>query len=156
MIVEVTPTKKPKTKATTNVINVFIFESSSINIDMLSFKKFLNNLEEQTGTTPTTGTAPTAPAAPTAGNQSSAPNQSSTPNQAGKQMQINPVVRKKLDAAAQKNSAALRLYQTGKTKDAIDTLRKDPNFQLAMQDLTKTNPPANASQLVNVALGGNP
>jgi len=165
MIVEVTPTKKPKTKATTNVINVFIFESSSINIDMLSFKKFLNNLEEQIGTTPTTGTAPTAPtapAAPTAGNQSSAPNQasapnqSSAPNQAGKQMQINPVVRKKLDAAAQKNSAALRLYQTGKTKDAIDTLRKDPNFQLAMQDLTKTNPPANASQLVNVALGGNP
>ena len=116
---------------------------------MLSFKNFLNQIEEQVATTPTTGTTPTAtttPAKPTGAAQ-----------QAGvaKTQQIPPATRTKLDAAAQKNAAAMRLYQTGKTKEAVDTLRKDPNFQLAMQDLTKTSSPANASQLVNVALGGN-
>ena len=46
-------------------------------------------------------------------------------------------------------------YEAEAFETDFDTLRKDPNFQLAMQDLTKTNAPANASQLVNLALGGN-
>ncbi len=117
---------------------------------MLSFKQFLNQLEEQIATTPTapTTTAATAPAAST-----TTPTGAKTTSPTDK---IPPQTRQKLDAAAQRNAAAMRLYQTGKTKDAVDTLRKDPNFQLAMQDLTKTSAPANASQLVNAALGGNP
>lgn len=118
---------------------------------MLSFKKFLNNLEEQAATTPTVGTTPAATTTPAASTPSPA-----NKSPADKTQQVPPTTRAKLDSAAQKNSAAMRLYQTGKTKEAVDTLRKDPNFQLAMQDLTKTMSPANASQLVNAALGGNP
>ncbi len=118
---------------------------------MLSFKQFLNQLEEQAATTPTTPTTTTAATAPAA--STTTPTGAKTTSTTDK---IPPQTRQKLDAAAQRNSAAMRLYQTGKTKEAVDTLRKDPNFQLAMQDLTKTTAPANASQLVNVALGGNP
>jgi hypothetical protein len=116
---------------------------------MLSFKNFLSQLEEQAATIPTTGTTPTGtttPAKPTGANQQTGP---------AKIQQIPQATRNKLDAAAQKNAPAMRLYQTGKTKEAVAALRKDPNFQLAMQDLTKTMAPANASQLVNAALGGN-
>lgn len=128
--------------------------SSSINRDMLSFKQFLNQLEEQATTTPTTGVTPTASTIPatTTPTTGAKPQQTTT----DKTQQVPPATRTKLDAAAQKNAAAMRLYQTGKTKEAVDTLRKDPNFQLAMQDLTKTMAPANAAQLVNAALGGNP
>jgi hypothetical protein len=119
---------------------------------MLSFKQFLNNLEEQAATTPATGVTPAASTTPATSNPTAA---TATTNASAKTQQVPPATRSKLDAAAQKNAAAMRLYQTGKTKEAVDTLRKDPNFQLAMQDLTKTSSPANASQLVNFALGGN-
>jgi uncharacterized iron-regulated membrane protein len=146
----VTPIKNPKTKATTNVINVFIFVASTINISMFSFKQYLNQIEEQVASTPNTGVTPTASTMPATTTQAK-PQQPS----ADKTQQVPATTRAKLDAAAQKNAAAMRLYSTGKTKEAVDTLRKDPNFQLAMQDLTKTMSPANASQLVNAALGGN-
>lgn len=115
---------------------------------MFSFKQYLNHIEEQVGTTPNTGVTPTATTTPATTPNQNQPQQSSTDK-------VPPSTRAKLDSAAQKNAAAMRLYQTGKTKEAVDTLRKDPNFQLAMQDLTKTMAPANASQLVNAALGGN-
>lgn len=125
---------------------------------MFSFKQFLNQIEEQaatTATTPTTGMPATAPAAytttPTA-TQATAPTGAKPASPLDK---LPPQTRQKLDDAAKKNTAATRLFQTGRTKEAVDTLRKDPNFQLAMQDLTKTNAPANTSQLVNLALGGN-
>lgn len=118
---------------------------------MLSFKQFLNQLEEQAATT--TGVTPTASTIPaTTASATGVKPQTNT----DKTQQMPPATRAKLDAAAQKNAAAMRLYQTGKTKEAVDTLRKDPNFQFAMQDLTKTMAPANAAQLVNAALGGNP
>jgi hypothetical protein len=120
---------------------------------MLSFKQFLNNLEEQAATTPATGVTPAASTTPATSNPTAAT--AATTNASAKTQQVPPATRSKLDAAAQKNAAAMRLYQTGKTKEAVDTLRKDPNFQLAVQDLTKTSSPANASQLVNFALGGN-
>jgi len=134
------PVKRPRIKAINKVISVFIFVPSSLNIDMLSFKQFLNNIEEQTTTVPLVPTKPTATGAKPATTATKIPD----------------ATRKKLDSAAVRNTAAIRLYQTGKTQQAVDTLRKDPNFLLAMQDLTKTSPPATASQLVNVALGGNP
>lgn len=107
---------------------------------MLSFKQFLNYIEEQTTTVPVVPTKPTSTGTKPA---TTAP-------------KIPDATRKKLDSAAVRNTAAIRLYQTGKTQQAVDALRKDPNFLLAMQDLTKTSAPATASQLVNVALGGNP
>ena len=106
---------------------------------MLSFKQFLNQIEEQVATVPTTAATTPTGAKVTA-----------------KNVKIPDATRKKLDTAAVRNTAAIRLYQTGRTKEAVDTLRKDPNFLQAMQDLTKTSAPATASQLVNVALGGNP
>jgi len=114
---------------------------------MLSFKKFINQLEEQIATTPT---------APTTGTASSATTTPAGTKNTSTSTDISPQTRQKLDMAAKNNAAAMRLYQTGRTKEAVDTLRKDPNFQMAMQDLTKTSAPANASQLVNAALGGNP
>jgi len=116
---------------------------------MLSFKKYMNQIEEAAATIPATGVTPAASTTPATSNPTA------TTNASAKTQQIPPATRSKLDAAAQKNAAAMRLYQTGKTKEAVDTLRKDRNFQLAMQDLTKTSSPANASQLVNFALGGN-
>jgi len=138
--VAVMPVKRPRIKATNKVISVFIFVSSILNIDMLSFKQFLNYIEEQTTTVPVVPTKPTSTGTKPA---TTAP-------------KIPDATRKKLDSAAVRNTAAIRLYQTGKTQQAVDALRKDPNFLLAMQDLTKTSAPATASQLVNVALGGNP
>lgn len=133
------PVKRPRIKATNKVISVFIFVSSSLNRDMLSFKQFLINIEEQTTTAPVVPVKPVAGAKP-----------------ATAATKIPDATRKKLDSAAVRNTAAIRLFQTGKTKEAVDALRKDPNFLQAMQDLTKTSAPATASQLVNVALGGNP
>ena len=117
---------------------------------MLSFKKYMNQIEEAAATIPATGVTPAASTTPATSNPTAA-----TTNASAKTQQVPPATRSKLDAAAQKNAAAMRLYQTGKTKEAVATLRQDRNFQLAMQDLTKTSSPANASQLVNFALGGN-
>jgi hypothetical protein len=105
---------------------------------MLSFKKYMNQIEEAAATIPAVGTvgATIKTPAPT------------TP--------INPATRTALETAARSNPVALRLFSTGNQKGAIDALRKDPKFQAAMAPLTAANPAANAASLVNAALGGNP
>ena len=59
-----TPTKNPNTKATSKVIIVFIFMSSTINRDMLSFKQYMKQIDE-VATTPTTGVTGASKADPT-------------------------------------------------------------------------------------------
>jgi hypothetical protein len=105
---------------------------------MLSFKKYMNQIEEAAATVPAVGTtsATTKTPAPT--------------------MPINPDTRKALETAAKANPVALRLFSTGNQTGAVKKLREDPKFLTAMAQVTAANPAANAAALVNAALGGNP
>ena len=105
---------------------------------MLSFKKYMNQIEEAAATIPAVGTvgATIKTQAPT------------TP--------INPATRTALVTAARSNPVALSLFSKGKIQDAIKKLTEDPKYRAAMAPLTAANPAANAASLVNAALGGNP